>query len=169
MEIWQFMKKGQISSQIFVWMLVLVVVGLVAGIGYSGVKNLIEKQALASLVSFKRDAANAIYNTRDFGESRIWERRMPSGFNFVCFYDSDYSAAPGHPKYQSAFVEEYANSNNMFLIKSPQPISADMVEAFNVSKISLSAKYQCFNATGGTLRLRLSGEGRQGTQISVVQ
>jgi hypothetical protein len=159
------MKKGEIASQVFMYLLVLVVVGVVAIIGYSGVGNLIKKQCIADIASFKGDLAGVIYDERDMGETRVYERRMPCSFNHICFYDPDFVASSSRPKLQTAFVEEYAGPNNVFLIKAAQPARADYVEAFNISKISLGQKYKCFNNTGGRLRILLEGNGKRGTKV----
>ncbi len=159
------MKKGQIISQVFVYMLVLFVVGIVAVIGTMGVGNLLEKQCLADISKFKGDFAKNVYDTKDLGEAKIYSHRMPCSFNHICFFDP--IAPIGTPKYQSSFIQEYSDSNNVFLVKAPQPIRSDMVDAFNTSKISLTTRYKCFNATSGRLRVLLEGNGKRGTKVLV--
>ena len=158
------MARAQIATQVFVYALILMVVALIAVIGIRGVQNLLHKQCLVSIQSFKAELTKAIYETRDIGEARVFEARMPCGYTAICFMDRDYSS--GVPPYQKPFVLENSNANNIFLIKYPQPIRADAVEPFNVSRIDLNQRYLCLSVSSGVLRIKLEGMGRQGTRIS---
>ena len=157
--------KGQVASQIFVYILVLVVVGIVAIIGTMGVNKMLKNQCLADIANFRGDLATSVYDARDLGEAKIFSHKMPCSYNFICFFDP--VPGTGSPKYQSSFIKEYSDSNNVFLVKAPQPIKSDMVEPFNISKISLTSKYKCFNATSGRLKLLLEGNGKLGTKVLV--
>lgn len=158
--------RGQISSQVFVYILVAVIILVIATLGIKGIGTLLNKQCLADIQRFKQEFERAVEETRDIGEMRVVELRMPCKYYGVCFYDfTKTDTAP--PEYQPAFVQIKSDSANVFLIKARQPQRPEYVDAFNVSKLLLNNKYMCVPAGSGLLRLKLEGSGKLGTRVSL--
>ena len=160
------MKKAEIASQIFTWTLVLVVVGLIGVFGVKAIQDFIQKQCLMDKQYFRTDFARIIYETRDVGEAKAFDDKLPCGVTAICFYDPTKAGMGGDPKYQAPFIKELSASNNVFLIKSVQPVTRTNVEAFNISTISLNSAYLCVLSESGLVNLKITGAGRRGTAIS---
>jgi hypothetical protein len=157
------MKKAQIASHMFVYILALVIIGLIALIGFKGIGGFIERARVLELANFKESVRTQVYETRDVGEQRFVQTRLPKGFIAVCFHDPAQPAGPA--PFQRPIVEGYSGTHNAFLIRYEAPITSQGVEPFNISRLVLSQRYSCIPTNDGIVEFKLAGAGRQGTSL----
>ncbi len=157
--------KSQIQSQVFVYLLALVVVGVIALIGFQSINSILQKKAMIEMATFKKDFANAVHDNSNWNEVNNIKFRLPNQAMAICFYDEK-ATNPGSLKYQEEIIKGLSGNNNVFIIKKEKPISADSVEAFHVDKLRLNQKYLCIDAPSGIAIIRMTGLGVQGTRIS---
>ena len=158
-------KRAQIHSQVFVYILALVVVGVIALIGLQSIHTIIQKKSMIELASFKKDFRDSIASHTNWNEVEDVEFRLPGKAVAICFYDAKASLV-GNLNYQKAVIKQMSGVNNVFIVKNKNPISASNVEAFHVDKLRLNTKYLCLPAASGVVRIKMTGLGVKGTRIS---
>ena len=81
--------KGQILSQVVVFVLAGFIFLLVLFFGYKGIISLMEKEQKVSIVELQ-SSAEAVFNrvSQKYGDVEKYEMRMPSTFSEVCFVTS---------------------------------------------------------------------------------
>ncbi len=151
------------ASQMFVYILAVVIIGLIAMIGFKGISSFIGNARLLELADFRDDFASLVYETRDIGEQSLFEEKLPSGFTGICFYDRE--SSPAAQPFQAPILEGFSKTNNLFLIRYQKPITSKAVEPFNITKLKLASRYLCVPTRDGYVRLKLTGAGKQGTRI----
>ncbi len=157
--------KAQVHSQVFVYLLALVVVGVIALIGFQSINSILQKKSMIEMATFKKDFANAVADNTNWNEVNNIKFRLPDKAVAICFYDEK-ATTPGSLKYQKEIIKGLSGNNNVFIIKKEKPISAENVEAFHVDKLRLNHKYLCIDAPGGVATIRMTGLGVKGTRIS---
>jgi hypothetical protein len=81
-------KKGQIAGQIFIYMTAVIVIGGIALIGYSAIKNITTKACNAGEITFKTDIEWLIEKHTSHGSSEKETLRAPCGYDEICFVDA---------------------------------------------------------------------------------
>jgi hypothetical protein len=162
------MKRGQIQSQIFVYILVLVVVGAVALIGFSAITGITNHLKLIEMEQFKKTMSEDVADCSDYGEVCVKSYNLPSGAIAMCFFDNDPLLSSNTPKYQSPLIEDSSDAYNVFIIKKKAPIKVKNFEAFNIDKLNLEgSKYVCIDASSGDLDVTFEGLGKEGALLKV--
>ena len=157
------MKKAQIAGQPFIYILGIAIIVVIVVIGFQGINQILKKIEATEMIDFRDDLSRALKQTRDRGESYVFEHSMPAKYRAVCFRDATKSG--GTPIYQAPFVKLRAeDGNNVFLIKNVAPIAGDQVEAFTMTNVSLAEEYVCSELTT-YVRFRLVGQGKEGTLV----
>lgn len=163
------MKKAQINSQIFIYILALVVVAVIAIIGFKGIASILHHNNQIQLAQFEKDFKDAVSDNSNWQEVTIKKFPLPLNAVALCFYDSS-KTTPGNLNYQKAIIEGLTSGKsdmNVFIIKQTQPISGENVEAFHVNNLRLKTKYLCLDDyANGELKVKMTGLGVDGTQIS---
>lgn len=83
------MKNGQIQTQIFIYILSMIIVGLVLLYGYNAIKGFRERQETVSLIELENQLENTIKAmSSEYGS--IKKQTMPlTGFEMICFVDRE--------------------------------------------------------------------------------
>jgi hypothetical protein len=158
------MKKAQINSQVFIYLLAIIVMGVIALIAFKGIKTILDQKCIIEKEIFKKDFAQSIKYYSTPGDIKRMSLSLPCGSMALCFYDK--SGVGGDLSYQKQIIEGLAGENNVFLILESKDIAGTSVEAFSVPKMRLNTMYSCISGTTGLLNYRLEGLGIDGTKVS---
>jgi hypothetical protein len=156
--------KGQIQSQIFVYILSIVIISLVLIYGYNAIKGFKERQEQITLVEFENDIrllinqASPKYDSIEKGDIA-----MPSEFSSICFVDTESLGTDENCELQgtSATVVSDAISSstaNIFLIP-------DGSRNFKIGNLEVEGGCICIPKTGSNAVFRVQGLGN-GVRIS---
>lgn len=160
-----YMRKAQVISQVFIYILTVVVFGIILLYGYNAIRNMSAKADQVLLIQLKKEIKNAIEKT-DYGSVTKQELSIPSRFNEICFVDLNYDPSPltgicnqGDPDYQPLVCDSWDDDvkANMFLIKDKSTVESDDVGTI---KIKGSSGYICIKAFQGRVILKLEGKGK---------
>jgi len=160
------MKKSQIS-QIFVYILTLVVFSMILIYGYKAISNFISKGDEISLLQVRKELENSISKTsRDFGTVIREEISIPAKFSSICFVNTEkWNIAnqqeicnPSNQQEYNALICDSWKSRaqfNLFLVEIKGGI-----ESFFVGNVEVADPYyDCINSAQGRLTLRFEGIG----------
>jgi hypothetical protein len=114
------LKKAQVATQIFVYIVALVVVGMVIVFGYKAVKNFGERGDEVALIKFKTDVENTFKSvSADFNRIKITEFNTPSGFDEVCLVDINTQPPLTRADfaYNELLFDGVQEGKNLFLVK----------------------------------------------------
>jgi len=153
--------KAQIQTQVFVYVLSLIIIGAVLLYGYSAISTMRDKGEEIDLISFKTDITREISKmSSDYGSANIITLKVPAGFEQICFIDLNKAPAAGLMNSQPLVYESWADSTaNVFLIK-------DLAEEFHLvhedSEYLIeinSPGYVCIPVRNNHIDIRLEGIG----------
>lgn len=150
------MQKAQIQSQVFVFLLILIVIGATILFGYDAINKITQKGKETQIESFKLNLKNDIQEIApNYGSEKIKTYAIPS-YSEVCFatkQPSGTGTCKSDPKYD-ALIDDALNSGsaNVFLI-------GQGVDSFKVDYIGIPAPVCCFDINQGSLRIKLKGNG----------
>ena len=154
-------KKSQIQSQVFVYVLALVIMGMILLYGYKSISTMREKGEQIDLLTFKTDLADEISKmSSDYGSARIITLKSPAGFSEVCFIDLEKNPSEDirttHPLVYESWIDDTAN---VFLIKDLAE-EFQLIEENNKPLIQIkNPGYVCIQVINNRVSLRLEGIG----------
>lgn len=159
-------RKAQIS-QVFTYLVIILVVGLIVVFGYKGVMSILKTSCEHQRISFEKSLLGFIDEYSDKGSVHEELLKAPCGVKQVCFVNASLyepSAIPPHitflgndPVINSSVDDK---KQNIFVrTKFTEPIGFS-------NKVVLidDSFFQCFNATSAGFKLLFIGLGRK-TQI----
>jgi hypothetical protein len=174
-------KKAQVSSQLFLYILAIVIIGLLLIFGVKYIGMLVEKVDTINVVQFKTDLETNIEKIRpNYGTWRILEFDVPAEVEEVCFFE--YGILPAQPQSMPICIQsnvdeydyiicnawkDYENANpdgenpNVF-VKPSATIDTDII--LGRLEIDAGDHYLCVQAVGGMIKLKATGLG-DGTRI----
>jgi len=186
------MKKAQIQTQVFVYLLSLVIVGLVLLYGYKAITGFKDRQESVSLIEFEGQMENLITSMKSRPDSlKKISVTVPGSFKYVCFGDNYEGGAGNEPKlgdqnvcegalrpHSDSKVEDSdfavdnaieAGTANIFLVPDGADNflmgSIDVVDTQTGPGVLTSTGCVCIERTGGEVILKVEGLG-DGVKIS---
>lgn len=169
--------RAQINSQILVYVLSVIIMGMVLLYGFNAIKGIRERAAEVERITFKSEVRSAITSiSSDYGSTKSKSFTLPQGFSELCFVNYEFDRNEPFP--YTLISEKYwvitdrvgdvmqakAEPMNMFLC--PNCLEQDYVGNITlIDKEGDNVAFLCFKPTGGTIRLKLEGKGDK-TQIS---
>jgi len=117
-------KKGQIAGQVFIYIMAVIVVGGIALIGYSAIKNILSKSCDAEKANFKSDLDLMIEKYTSYGSVNKKMLSVPCDYTSVCFVDGSMIGKP-LGDCQNRVIGDAAASGteqNIFVISNKQTI-----------------------------------------------
>ncbi len=151
-------KRAQIQSQIFVYVLAIVIMGLVLLYGYKSIATMQDKAEQIDLLSFKKDIENEIVKmSTDYGSVRTPTIHVPANSKEVCFLDLTKSPVKlNHPLVYEAWEDKSAN---VFLIdKLAKEVYLIQQQQNYLIQID-SPGYLCIPVINNKIQIRLEGIG----------
>lgn len=148
-------EKGQIYSQIFIYILTIVLISFILVYGYNAVQNFKKRAEEVSCLKFRNDLQNAVEGiSSEFGSIKRKDLQLCNGYSKVCFVES--FEKPNLPAYVDPIIKDSVLSNtgkNVFLIGNLAR------ESFYAGKISVEPDVICVTTVNGKVSLKLEGKG----------
>lgn len=149
------MKKSQLYSQIFIYILTIILVSFILVYGYNAVQNFKERAEKVACLKFQNDLSNAIESiSSDFGSVKRKDLQLCAGYIQVCFVETFES--PNLPSSIDPVIKDSVLSNtgrNVFLVENIAK------ESFYAGNISVEPDVLCIKAVDNKISLRLEGRG----------
>lgn len=151
--------KSQISSQIFVYILAAVIIGLVVIFGYKAVKTIITTTSRTNIEEFKTEFADKIKAvSMQEGKVTSFELTLDKEYDQICFVDSREN---GVFNIDSGIIQNYwikksvqeNASPNVFLLEN-----GEIMDAFYVDFLNVREDFKCFENKGVVW---LKGQGKK--------
>ncbi|MFH1848862.1 MAG: hypothetical protein ABH879_01615 [archaeon] len=154
-------KRGQIQSQSFIFILVLIVI---AGVVFFGIKSIItisKNAKLSQQIQFKAELTSSVNSlSSKYGDVEFETFSIPSEFSELCFIGST-----NKDELPSLFTDKHPivadtviTGDNAFLI-------GEDFTSFSIGKMKISSNVVCIPVINGKIRIRIEGKG-DGTSIS---
>lgn len=147
--------KAQLYSQIFVYILTLMLVAFILVYGYTAIQNFEKRAEQVSCLKFKNDLKNAVESiSTDFGSVKRKDLELCADYISACFVESFES--PNLPNKIDPIIRDSVMSNtgkNVFLIQDTAK------ESFEIGKISVNPDVLCIKPVNNKISLRLEGRG----------
>jgi hypothetical protein len=149
------MVKGQLYSQIFIYILTIIIVSFILVYGYNAVQNFKKRAEQVSCLKFKNDLINAVEAiSSDFGSIKRKELQLCSGYSSVCFVETFES--PNLPNDIDPIIRDSILSStgrNVFLLENIAK------ESFYAGRISVDPDVLCIKASNSKVDLKIEGRG----------
>lgn len=149
------MSKAQLYSQIFIYILTIILISFILVYGYNAVQNFKKRAEQVSCLKFRNDLINAVdVISSDFGSVKRKELQLCSGYSKVCFVETFES--PNLPNDIDPIIKDSILSGtgrNVFLIEDIAK------ESFYAGRISVDPDVLCIKAAGNKINLKLEGKG----------
>lgn len=147
--------KAQIYSQVFIYILTIILISFILVYGYNAVQNFKNRAEQVSCLKFKNDLQNAVESiASDFGSVKRKDLQLCSGYTQACFVESFES--PNIPGGIDPIIKDSILSStgkNVFLVENIAK------ESFYAGKISVEPDVLCIKALNGKISLKLEGKG----------
>ena len=148
-------EKSQLYSQIFIYVLTIILISFILAYGYNAVQNFKKRAEQVSCLKFKNDLVNAVESiSSDFGSVKRKELQLCGGYTQACFIETFES--PNLPSNIDPIIRDSMLSNtgrNVFLVEKIAK------ESFYAGKISVEPDVLCIKSTNSKISLRLEGKG----------
>lgn len=149
------MSKAQLYSQIFVYILAIILISFIFVYGYNAVQSFKKRAEQVSCLKFKNDLTNAVDSiSSDFGSVKKKEFQLCAGYSKVCFVETFES--PNIPNDIDPIIKDSILSStgrNVFLAEDIAK------ESFFAGKISVDPDVLCIRATNSRIAIKLEGRG----------
>ena len=159
------MKQSQIYSQIFIYILALVLTSIILIYGYNAIQNFNKRANQVCFLKFKNDLSNSIESiTSDYGSVKKKDLQLCSGYNKVCFVETFTQLTSREnptPADIDPIIKDSIKDNiqkNVFLVEKA---AKESFYAGNISVKSLSndPDVLCITSKNNQISLRLEGKG----------
>lgn len=154
-------RKAEVASQIFVYIIALVVVGMVIVFGYKAVKSFASRSDEVALIKFKTEVENTFKQvSSNFNTIKVEDFDIPSGYDEICIVNlnahqsiSDFTEDE-FKNYNPILFEGVQEKKNLFLV------NGIYLEPFYVGKVALDIDMQ----TSGNDPAACNGDGKENSQ-----
>lgn len=151
-------KKGQIVGQIFIYIMVVIVVGVIMLFGYNGIQNILEKKCQVEQLQFKTDIENMIGKYNGYGSVEIKTITTPCDYDEVCFVSVDANKAgfgcDANGIIKSAYDEHV--KQNIFVVSKGRTFPIGYSNLLTTNK---TQECTCVKQKNGNFYLKFIGQG----------
>jgi len=157
-------KKGELLSQPFIYIFMIIVIGLVVILGFTNLKNLIGFGCTVESEKLMHDFKNNVKQMYGFssGSKQKYSFTTPSGINGICFVDSTMS--PDLAKITYKDIQDYVAikssagdlNENIFFSGSDEEC---LPEPNKIDKLKVQGNTLCFNVAKGKFDYVLENKG----------
>ena len=149
------MKKSQLYSQIFIYVLTIFLTAIILAYGYNAVQNFRKRAEELACLKFQNDLKNAVESIySDYGSVKKKSMQLCGSYTKICFVES--IAQPTIPGNVDPIIKDSVLSKtgkNVFFMERTAK------ESFYAGKISVDPDVLCINALNNKINLRLEGRG----------
>jgi hypothetical protein len=159
-------KKAQPASQIFTYIIAIVIVGVILIFGYSAVRTFVHRSDQITIVKFQKELETAVKTvSNDYGTVKKYNFDLSNDYKQVCFvrnYDKA-SVASGfipanfqqYPVIWDSIYEQV--DKNIFLIKSNRFVAEKLL--VGVVSLPNTEVFKCLNVSNARLSVKMEGMG----------
>lgn len=148
-------EKGQLYSQVFIYILTIALTSFILIYGYNSIKNFKDRAEQVSCLKLKNDLANAVdLVSSEFGTVVKKNIQVCNAYSKICFAENFEN--PVLPTNTDPIIKDSVISNagrNVFLA------DGSVKDSFYIGKISVEPDVLCINTVSGKASLRLEGKG----------
>ncbi len=144
--------RGQVQ-QVFIYILVIIVVGLIMLMGYRAISDFTSQGENIKLVNLQTDLENFAERYTSYGVIKNEELTVPSGVSEICFLNNSMTG-----DVDNLIIKQYASSDiepiNVFLIgeETTPFLKLDLVYPSN-------NELECITAQSGKFHIKFEGKG----------
>jgi hypothetical protein len=165
--------KAQIQSQVFIYILVIIVVGMLLLFGYKGIAGLRQQQCKVQEVTFLTSLQDALQENKAYESSDEKELPAPCTANIACFVDTQFILGTdiipditdlGMPPSYYFFVKDSVNSHikrNVFILDGKGNLNE---RSIFLDSVIVDQNVTCLRAVRGSFKIRFEGTGK-GTKV----
>jgi hypothetical protein len=158
------MSRGQINTQVLVYILALIITSIILVYGYGTIKDIMARGQVAELIRMKTDLKGYVKSiANDYGSIEIKTLSVPGDYREICFVSSDLSNADidakisgkEYPIIRDSMIDSLnlgGEKRNMFLC--PKCVEQDYV-----GDLVVENGFKCLPVKQGTVKIRLEGLG----------
>ncbi len=157
-------KKGEIPTQLFIYVMALIIAGLILVFGFSAIKGFMDKGKEIESITMQKTLEREIklMETR-YGSVKLLPLDVPANIQEICFTDP--SASPNNQNLKNNYAiiakklesetSESRIKDNVFMFPGGK--------SWNAGKIMIDTpdQFQCFNSRSGKITLKLEGAGNK--------
>lgn len=160
-------KKGEISGQVIIYALSLIVVGVILLFGYSAIQKIMANREQGSYVEFKSMFTTMINDlVSSYGDVKVYDNslplKVPGGFTQLCIIDINVKPSGIRADVNGIILDSWGSgvNDNVFLLKGNKVKGS--FYAGNITVINYKKDYQCFDINNERVSgIRLEGMGRR--------
>lgn len=174
-------RKSQLSGQVFIYILALVIIGGIIAYGYYAIASLKNRADQLAFIEFKNSIESTIKTSSTYGNVKIQEFLLPGSVNEVCFINLDFKpdspllsiCNPSSLEYRPIICNSWLSNSpsNVFLMPTQYSILASKIsvdgnrnwEEDNIdrqySACNDNCNFICFKSFAGRIKIRLDGKG----------
>jgi len=156
------MKKGAVQ-QVFIYLMVIIVVGTLMIIGYKAIGALINKMCDVNLATFKSNLKTSLQRNSNYGSSEIKSFTAPCSYDKICFLNItgvNQNLLSEYPSIKSEYGAR--TGQQMFFIQGKKVIGVNLV----VRGLEVKDGFFCINSTGGKFTVKMEGISRGKVLVS---
>jgi len=160
--------KGQ-TQQVFIYIMVILVVGGVLIFGYKSINNIMNKSCEVDHASFQAQLKNILEDNTGYGDISPIAISAPCAYEQLCFLDSiKANITVGQITNELIKQEVQQNTgNNVFVVKGDKVIPLYSLDYLVVPGVDDTHKgFICINSKGNKFYFVLEGIGKGKVQIS---
>jgi len=157
------MKKSQIQSQLFIYILSIIIIGLLLYFGIHWIGELIKSEDIIDSTRFRIDLENSFDSIRpQYGSADNFEYSVPDGVDMVCFVDNTKDRTfisttdlcdQAHEDYSALICNSWKDNISSVLFSPP-------LEDINIGNLDMESPFICFKTSmKRKIGLRLVGLG----------
>jgi len=152
------MKRSQITAQIFIYVIAIVLFSFILIYGYNAVKGFKEKSEQISYIKFKTDLISTVDRiSSDYGTLKREELFIGGDYSKICFVQNHNPSSNLAENIPDLIVRNSVESKvekNVFLFTN------GLQESFDVGKINVSDDgYLCMSIVNGKAKIEFLGQG----------
>ena len=158
------MKKAEIH-QVFIYLMVIIVVGTLMLVGYKAIQSLFPKVCDVQEADFKTQLRNSLQRNSYSGASETKAFRVPCGYEKICFLNSE---LPGDFDYnditfsQIKLEAEQKTGRQIFMVKGSIVVDINFV----VDGLEVDNDFFCIDSRGSNFNLKMDGISRGKVLVS---
>jgi hypothetical protein len=160
-------KKGQIAGQMFVYITAVIVIGVIALIGYLAINKIVQKSCDAERATFKTDLENYIETHTSGGSVYPEKINVPCGYDTVCFVDASKIGDAAFTCDNNKIIQDSVRKGiqqNMFVILGQETKQLGYSELITIGGAD-SSKCLCIPQRNSKFYITFNGRGSS-TEIS---
>ena len=150
------MKNG-ISSEVFIYILGMIVIGIIVIFGYQKIASLAQAEQKVEIPRFQKQLESLVKSAMGSGNLIKEDVVLPRGFGEICVVDLDKSASSSLQTTKPIIHDSWSDKvqKNVFLVgKTTESFFIDKIKPLDATN-----NFVCIPLTDGKAKLKFEGKG----------